>query len=122
MLGSILDPATWVDYILSAIGWGFYAIWRILASIAVILEQMFRLLAGIDTGIIINNTSAVSPNATTGPNLQKTDLVSLLIQNTIVQNVFSALVVISIILLLFFAILQIIREQYKNKDGEAKRP
>jgi len=120
LLGGFFD-STW-DYICVCIDKVIYAIWRFLASIAVVLEQIFRKLAGIDSGVIIKNMSVTNADGTVSsstqlPNTSNTDIVSLLIRAPVVQNIFSALVVIAIILLLFFAILQIIREQYKNKDG-----
>ena len=102
-----------INTVLNGLWRAFYAVWRVLAGLVVLLEQMFRMLAGIGE----KKVTMTEGNVASGGTERQGDIVSLLLTSDIVKEVFAALVVISIVLLLFFAILQIIRENYKNKDG-----
>ena len=75
----------------------FYWIWVLLAKIVEGIEGVFRNLAGIgDTGV---------------------DMVSVIIKNDMVQQIFGNLVGLSIALIVFFTIVKIIQEHYKENNG-----
>jgi len=83
-----------------------YTIWSLLAWVVDIVENVFLQLAGLEDVHMGGETVE-----------QSQDIVSILLNEPIVRQTFANLVIISITLLMFFTILQIIREQYRNKDG-----
>jgi hypothetical protein len=90
-----------------------YSLWKTVAGFCDVLEGMFRKLAGLggrpwDPGKGVSIQEDAVGNH---------DLGNILIQNSKVTTIFSSILVIAVALLVFFTIIQIIREQYKNKDG-----
>ena len=75
----------------------FFFIWRMLAHLVNIIEGIFRNLAGVGTS--------------------EKDVVSEIIKNDHVKDVFNNLVSLSIALIVFFTIVKIIQDHYKDKDG-----
>jgi|GEM_PF-3510227 len=75
----------------------FYHIWHLIAWIVSGVEGVFRNLAGIGS--------------------TNTDMVSVIINNSKVQQIFGNLIGLSIALIVFFTIVKIIQEHYKEKDG-----
>jgi len=94
-----------------------YTIWTYIAVVIDILEDIFHMLAGVDPlggGVNTNQSGAFAPDIGGTQNL---DIVSLLINSGPVQRVFMNLIIVAIVLLMFFTVLQIIRENYMKKDG-----
>ena len=132
MLGSDWFNVTgWLDSAFYRLMNGFwfviYSIWVWLAYVVDVIEDMFYVLAGLKSiagdGI---NKSAPDPSdiknsgagvSDAGGNAKSMDIVGTLINNTTVQTVFQNLIIVAIVLLMFFTVLQIIREQYLKKDG-----
>ena len=91
---AIADVLYWIVNLLPRM---FYAIWRGLAWIVDGIEGIFRNLAGVGDA--------------------KTDMVSEIINNKSVQAIFGNLVGLSTALIVFFTIVKIIQDHYKDKDG-----
>jgi len=99
-----------------------YHIWRSAAYIVDMLQGMFMMLAGIDRpygtwGNRDNNAVVDEMDYRALTDSGGEDFISMIITSRPVQIVFMNLFIIAIILLLFFTLLQIIREQYQKKDG-----
>lgn len=77
----------------------FLVIWSGLATIIDMIEGVFRKLAGVSG------------------NGEVTDMATEIISHNMVQRIFGNLVAISAALLIFFTIIKIIQQQYKEKDG-----
>ncbi|MCQ2381744.1 MAG: hypothetical protein MJ054_00370 [Clostridia bacterium] len=75
-----------------------YDIWRLLAFLVNAIEGIFRNLAGI----------SASPGK---------DMTSVIINSGQVQTIFGNLVGLSMAIIIFFTIVKIIQEHYKEKDG-----
>ena len=75
-----------------------YFIWKVLAGIVGSIEKIFRSLAGLDA----------EPGQ---------DLVSVVINNDAVQIIFGNLVGFATALIVFFTIIKILQDHYKEKDG-----
>ena len=75
-----------------------YTIWALIGKFVDMIERVFKSLAGV--------------KAEPGQ-----DIASNLIQHQNVQNIFWNLVAVSTALLIFFTIIKIIQQQYKEKDG-----
>lgn len=80
-----------------------YLIWLGGAYIVNLIEDLFRMLVGLNPV-----QSGVDSGA---------DITTLIINNRGVQQIFTNLVAFATIMLIFFTILQIIREHYKDKHG-----
>ncbi|MCM1404571.1 MAG: hypothetical protein NC133_03700 [Prevotella sp.] len=74
-----------------------YNIWRVLAWLVSGIESVFRNLAGIGTS--------------------STDMVQSILNDKGVSAIFQNLIALSMALIVFFTILKIIQEHYKEKDG-----
>ena len=96
-----------------------YRIWSLVTLLVDLLEEVFRILIGAKPPASIGEQHIGSQAAgeATRQGGGHTDLVTILIRSPIVQNLFQSLIIVAIALIMFFTILQIIREQYKNKDG-----
>jgi hypothetical protein len=99
-----------------AINFVLYRIWTMFAGICDVIEDVFYQLAGIKppTAVVKDNNTWEKASDYEG---KGNDIVSVLIRNGRVQTIFQNLIIVAITLIMFFTILQIIREQYKNKDG-----
>jgi hypothetical protein len=97
-----------VGYELSRVGYKLarvissilYAIWGMLAWIVDTLGTMFKSLAGVNT-----DGNAIDPAYT------------LLSESRGIESLFNNLVAVSTALLIFFTIVKIVQEQYKEKNG-----
>lgn len=76
----------------------FYWIWRGLAAIVNLIEGIFRNLAGLNGG-------------------DNNDMVSSIINNGSVKAIFGNLVGLSMALIVFFTIVKILQDHYKDKEG-----
>ncbi|MBO5229674.1 MAG: hypothetical protein J6B20_02675 [Clostridia bacterium] len=86
-----------IDNVLEMLPSFLYMIWRLLAWIVSGVESIFRNLAGIgESG---------------------KDMITLIIQNKSVDAIFKNLIGLSTALIIFFTIIKIIQEHYKEKDG-----
>ena len=74
----------------------FYFIWQMIAYIVNTIETIFRDLAGLGS---------------------KGDMLSDIIDNDNVQKIFKNLVAFATAVIIFFTIIKIIQEHYKEKDG-----
>jgi hypothetical protein len=93
-----------------------FSLWQMLAYITDLLEDIFEILAGIKKTAGYDGESGAVDNI--GDSDFETDtIVSIIIKNETIQNVFTNLAIIAVVLLMFFTILQIIREQYIKADG-----
>ncbi len=72
-------------------------IWRLLAWIVTNIESVFRQLAGVDGGA--------------------KDMAQSIIQNQHVKDIFNNLVGFAIAMIIFFTVVKIIQDHYKEKDG-----
>ena len=77
-----------------------YLLWRMGAWIVNLIEDLFRMLVGLNP-------------VQSGVNDDK-DITNIIIENRTVQQIFLNLVAFATIMLIFFTILQIIREHYKD--------
>ena len=75
-----------------------YSIWRLLAWVIDQIELVFSSLAGLDTQ-------------------GGEDLVSKIINNKSVQAILSNMIAISMVIIVFFTIIKILQDHYKEKDG-----
>lgn len=95
----------------------FYFVWRCIAVIVDIMESVFQMLIGLkpikSAAAKPIEQSGVDANAPTEFN----DLPSWIINQPVIKVLFQNLAIFAVILLMFFTIIVIIREQYKNKDG-----
>jgi hypothetical protein len=104
----LLGGAAFFDAILFAILTFIYALWRGGAFIVGVIEDVFMLFVGIRgtaSGSVTDEDEAV------------TDIVVLIINNRVVQEIFRNLVAFATIMLIFFTIIKIIQEHYKDKHG-----
>lgn len=91
------------------------------AFIVDIIEEIFLMLAGVvpiyraPVEIPIIGPDGTVPDIPTQE--FQGDLIRTLIQSQVVQTIFASLIAIATALLIFFTILQLIRNQYKEKDG-----
>gem|GEM_PF-3732267 len=94
-----------------------YTFWTFFARIVDFLEQVFRQLAGLSP-VYVDDYS-MHGDYLDGEFAQNAsgDIVTILLTSNAVRTTFQALVAIAVTLLVFFTIIQIIREQYRNKDG-----
>jgi|GEM_PF-6076922 len=88
----------------SAIASILYSIWMAGAAIVNLVEVLFRKFAGLDDVY-------KSGTKWTG------DLSTIITSDPTIKKIFTNLMIFAFIMLVFFTILQIIREQYKAKDG-----
>ena len=115
-------------------GW-FYNLWLGVASLVDILELIFRVfaglplpdrVAGVEVNVRVPGEVPVLPPGTSPENLPPpefvdynngSDLVTMVMTSTLVTQVFAAILAVAVVLLIFFTILQLIRNQWKEKDG-----
>lgn len=83
--------------------WILYTLWMAGAYIVNLIEDLFRMLVGLNP---------VQSGVVSGA-----DITTLIINNRGVRQIFTNLVAFATIMLIFFTILQIIREHYKDKHG-----
>ena len=93
-----------------------YYIWKMFAWAVGIIEDAFMRLAGIQVTTKSTTESSNGIEVYTGE-YKSDDLVAGFVRNETVKNMFNAFLVIAVSLIIFFTVLQIVREQYKNKDG-----
>jgi hypothetical protein len=88
-----------------------------------ILEDGFMRLAGVKQGKVYQAQGKGVVDQSTGEVKSwddvpaSGDLITLMVGNDNVRSAFNAFIVVAVALIMFFTVLQIIREQYKNKDG-----
>jgi len=124
-LGSLLGKAMkewsfarFMEETLNAIMGIFYFLWSLMAWIVDVIEDVFRKLAGMDPVTMKDPSERLTnPDAADKVINPGDDIVSMVISTPLVQQLFQNLVVVAVALIMFFTILQIIREQFKNKDG-----
>ena len=101
---------TFFNALLDIVGSMFYLIWRAFMFVIDLIEGMFKKFAGLDNTVGISGVPKAEGKTN---NVVET----IIINNPTIANIFTNLVIFSIVLLIFFTILQIIREQYKDKNG-----
>jgi hypothetical protein len=116
-----------VDWIGGAICYIFYALWLFIAGFVNLFESAFRILAGIEPvkgsvgGASAEKLGVGTPtttgNAAASADAKSMDLVTRIIESSVVRGLFQNMIIAAVALIMFFTIIQIIREQYKNKDG-----
>lgn len=100
----------WIGDALSSVIYGIgyfvnnlvYGLWRGCAAIVDLIELLFKKFAGLSTEEMSG---------------QSGDISTMIIGNKVITNVFTNLVIFAAVMLIFFTIIQIIREQYKDKNG-----
>lgn len=90
----------------------YFSLWTWLARFMNVMEDLFRMLAGVDP-LEGDNSHLTGETVAAG----ETNIVMMILGSQFVQNVFIALMSVAIVLLIFFTILQLVRNQYKSKDG-----
>jgi hypothetical protein len=98
--------------------WGLlYYLWLLVAGIVELVEHAFRMLAGIDP--IVGVGEGLSGDLSDVATAKKKDLniLGVLIESGVVRTVFQNLLIVAVALIMFLTIIQIIREQYRQKDG-----
>ncbi|MCL2756244.1 MAG: hypothetical protein FWE45_04315 [Firmicutes bacterium] len=97
-----------------------FNIWLSIAVVIDTLEAVFMMLAGVSEiyrapiGIPIGEDASyedITQEHFTG------DLITFLIQSDAVQTIFASMIAVATVLLIFFTVIQLIRNQYKEKDG-----
>ncbi|MCL2850925.1 MAG: oligosaccharide repeat unit polymerase [Firmicutes bacterium] len=94
-----------------------YIIWAGISLIVDLLEDLFNMIAGIDTIYSVPGVQQPDGSYSDSSNLTGDGVVTNLISSSIVQNIFFSLMAVAVVLLLFFTIIQLVRNQYKEKDG-----
>ena len=95
-----------------------YTVWTGVAKAVDILEDMFLLLAGVKPPDGIKELPVEVKHITAPAESDYSNIVSWVIRQNAIQQVFKNLVIVAVILLMFFTILKIIQEQYKDKGGK----
>ena len=104
IFGAVRDGFNYMVYYLSTLfSWFLLMIWRGLAHIIRIVEDLFNVFAG--------TRNVQNPDGNTG------NFVEMLIGDETVRQIFYSLMGIAAILLIFFTILQLVRNQYREKNG-----
>ncbi|MDR0975345.1 MAG: hypothetical protein LBM01_00080 [Christensenellaceae bacterium] len=89
--------------------WAVYGVWWMCAQLLNIIGSIFMMLIGVETVEIKNET--------TGEMEKTNDIAASLMANQDVMRIFTNLVVVAFVFLIFFTIVKIIQEQYKDKEG-----
>ena len=96
-----------------------FVIWTLFARFVDVIEGVFRRLAGLEQIHIEEATSESGAHIGGGgqSSTESGDIVYLLLNNQSIRQIFQNLIIVAVVLLMFFTIIQIIREQYRQKDG-----
>ena len=106
--GSVaVGAAMYFGNLFDVIGQAIYAIWMSAGFIIGIFEDIFMVFAGVDH---------LPPDYNAG-NYEPVDLPTRVITDGTVQTIFFSMMAVATVLLVFFTILKLVQNQYKERDG-----
>jgi len=120
-----LESGTFMHSLTQIFAGFIYSIWLSIASIADLVQAIFMILAGVqpfyrapvDINFVDGYGNPLTPEQMAPEQGFQGDLVSTLINSGPIQTIFTSMVAVATVLLIFFTVLQLIRSQYKEKDG-----
>lgn len=102
----------------------FYPFWIFFTIIVDMVEDVFMGLAGLGPVYVARNApdgtfspDQVGVGGQPGDQILDDDIISVFLQHGIVRNLFQNMIIVAVALIMFFTIIQIIREQIKDKTG-----
>jgi len=106
-------------WIADAFSQAFYSIWASIARFVTLLEDLFMVFAGRRDVYLGSDEVMVLPDGdiVVGDVGTSGDLPTMLITHPTVQTIFFSMMAVATVLLVFFTILKLVQNQYKERDG-----
>jgi len=101
----------------------FFGFWRMVAGVVDIMEMLFLMFAGLEAiysvpgDVYYAGMEGGQGGIGDETMVYSETLVTMIIRSAVVQNVFGSMLAVATVLMIFFTIIVLIRNQYKEKDG-----